>query len=191
MPRITTPAPGNTISSRVSAFVQHLERYREVTPRLRLVPAERSADPAVLREALERLELEHEELVIAEEELRVQLDAVAAVERTRTNQGVQYREIFDFSPDPLIVTDREASVLEANLAALQMLSIDVRNLQNKPMVTLVDRAAWPDFFAAVATVGAERGVELTLDLKGRRGAECRVALRGALSRDGTRILWSA
>jgi signal transduction histidine kinase len=148
-------------------------------------------DPAALREALERLELEHEELAIAEEELRVQLDAIAQAERVRAAQSVQYREVFDFSPDPLIVTDREAAVQEANLAALQMLSIDVGHLQNKPLVTLVDRAAWPEFFAALESISAERGVDLTVDLKGRRGDGRRVALRGALTRDGTRILWSA
>lgn len=191
MPQPTIPPPHLGLPSRVTAFVEHLQRHRELPPRLRGAKVPPPADPALLREALEQLEIEHEELGVAEEELRAQLESLTAAERECERQTARYREVFDFGPDPTLVTDREGCVLDANLAALQALAIEARFLQGKPLVTRVDRAAWPDLLAALDRIGAEKSVELALCLRGRRGGSTQVTLRGALTRDGARIVWSA
>ncbi len=143
MNRVMTPPPHHPLPSRIAAFVEHLERNRELPPQLRLVKPADALDPALAAEALERLAVEHEELAVAAEELRVQLESMAASERALEREATRYREVFDFAPDPLFVTDREGSVLEANQAALQVLSMEVRFLQGKPLVTRVERADWP------------------------------------------------
>jgi PAS domain S-box-containing protein len=183
----TTPT-GSSFAARVEAFVAHVARNRVLPPHLRFVA---SAAPSVVLDALERLHIEHEELAVASEELRVQLETQVTNEHALAAERVQYREVFDFAPDPLFVTDRQGVVQQANLAALEMLSIEAVYLAGKPLLVLVHGDDRPAFLATLGEIAAQRRAGLTLVLEGRRGAHARVELRGALLPDGARILWSA
>jgi len=191
MTRATVPPLNNPLPARITAFVEQLERHRKGAPPLRQVTSAEPLAPSMLQEVLEQLQLEREELAVAEETLRVQLEVMAASEHAREAERVQYREVFDFVPDPLLVTDRRGVVQEANLAALQLLSIEMQYLLGKPLVALVDHDNVAGFLDAVSRLGAERIVERTLSLRARNGTFPRVRVRGALMRDGARVLWSA
>lgn len=177
------------LTHRVRAFVEFLERQRELPPRLRPTSPEAPADPALVRQALDRLRREHEELAVAEEELRVQLDTLASLEHTGAAERAQALDLFNMVPGPLLVSDRAAVVSEANLAAAHMFSIASLHLRGKPLVALVDQEDRRAFLDLLARVG-EGSAEATLNLHGRRGARARVRLRGAVMGDGKRILWS-
>jgi hypothetical protein len=166
----------------VAAFVENLARHRELPSRLRPAGPPADGDPALLRESLERLQLEHEELVVAEEELRVQTDELLAVERAREAAQGRYREVFEAATEALFVADRMAVVEDANPAALRLLSIDPLALRGKPLAALVERADAAAFHGASARA-VSGDVEVTLDLAGRAApAWCCVARRCATAR---------
>lgn len=189
MTRMTSPPPSDPLPARVAAFLAHLEGRRELPPPLHPSRAA-GVSTATVQEALERLEIEHEELSVAEEKLRVQLDSMVASERARTDERLSYREVFDFAPDPLFITNRSGLLLEANFAALLMLGGDIATLEGKPLVSLLDRPDWSDFLDALDRIGGARSIDLSVALRPGRGAPGRVHLRGALMRNGARILWS-
>lgn len=149
------------------------------------------ADPALQPEALAELHVAYEELSVAEEELRAQLDALAEGERGETAERRRYREVFDFVPDPLLVTDGEGLVQEANLASLALLGRQGAELRGKPLAALMALKSLGDFYVALAQVREGKGAELSVALRVGRSARVEVRLRAALTPDGSRILWSA
>jgi PAS domain S-box-containing protein len=137
--------------------------------------------------------LEHEELAVAEEELRVQMAMMARWEEERVRERARYRELFDLLPEATLITDRRGVVREANVAALRLLATEERFVASKPLAALVEA---PDIAAVhdgLAELSAERGAERTVRLRARRGSGSGVSvgLRGALMGDGSRILWTA
>src|SRR3954447_2558484 len=76
------------------------------------------ADPdltvAEARLLLRDVESGIEELRIAEEELKVQGEHLASSQATIDAERVRYGELFEFAPDPYVVSDELGKVLEAN-----------------------------------------------------------------------------
>src|SRR3569833_262397 len=88
-------------------------------------------------DALHELSAALEELKVTSEELRTQndalLDAYAEVEKERTH----YAELFYLVPDAYFVTDAFGTVLEANLAAEEMLNIQGDRLRGNRSQSLL------------------------------------------------------
>src|SRR5204863_8505065 len=59
----------------------------------------------------------YEELSVAEEELRAQHEAIIEAQGMLEVQRNRYHTLFDFAPDPYVVTDELGVIEEANLAA--------------------------------------------------------------------------
>jgi len=78
-----------------------------------------------------------EELTVAEEEMRVQNDALGAAGETLEAERRRYQDLFEFAPDPYLVTDLSGVVLEANQAAFVLLGLGPRSLIGKPLIVYV------------------------------------------------------
>lgn len=86
-----------------------------------------------------------EELTVAEEEMRVQNDALGAAGRSLEAERRRYQDLFEFAPDPYLVTDLSGVVLEANQAAFALLGLGPRSLIGKSLIIYVapeDRLAF-------------------------------------------------
>jgi signal transduction histidine kinase len=88
-------------------------------------------------EALQELDVAHEELRVTEEALSLQADQLIA---TRGVLGVErdhYRELFEESPEPYLVTDLRGVILQANRQACRLLEVDGAFLPGKPIAVFV------------------------------------------------------
>ena len=86
MAEMIRTAPRDIHALRVWALVECLERQRELPGRVRPVRPELAVDATLLREVLERLSFEHEELAVAEEGLRVQMEMMARWEEEKVRE---------------------------------------------------------------------------------------------------------
>src|SRR5690349_9277643 len=78
-----------------------------------------------------------EELKVAEEELSQQQETISAGHVRLEQQLNYFRMLFDFAPTPTIVTDLNAAIRDANVAACALLKRDARLLSRKPLAALV------------------------------------------------------
>ena len=93
-----------------------------------------------LEESHEHLLAAYESLSIAEEELRAQNEAILEAQRQLEIQRSRYRTLFDFAPDPYIVTDEGGVIEEANAAAADLFGMPAGLLIGKPFAGFVDLA---------------------------------------------------
>lgn len=103
--------------------------------------------PGYLTQSLEELSLSLQELQLAAEELRQQNEALLESRKAVEQQRQHYQELFDYAPDGYLVTDQEASVLEVNQTAAQMLNISAERLIGKPLVVVVTPEQRRDFYS--------------------------------------------
>jgi PAS domain S-box-containing protein len=119
-------------------FARAVADFRDKADNLRRDMLEDPGDAhALLTRTLEELNESLEELQVAEEELRAQASELAESERRAVEDRARYEELFQFAPDPYLVTDMYGTILEANRAAVQRLGVDVSYLRGKPLVTFV------------------------------------------------------
>ena len=147
-------------------------------------------DPAILREALDTLRLQHEELLVAEEELRAQLDELGRMGLRLEAERARYADLFERAPDAYLVTDRFGVVRDANAAAVQLFCLEMRFLRGKPISAFID----PEEVRVMndALDALERGTTrlLELALRPRGGGEIHVVAHVALTSRGQRLLWT-
>ena len=140
-------------------LIRDLRRHIEAT--IGRHPEDELAE--LLEEAIEKLSRIQEELDRREGQTR---SATERLERERQ----RYRLLFELAPVASIVTDLNGVVREANLAAADLLRIEPRFLNRKPLVAFVapeSRAAFRSELIRLRQ-GAER-IELVLRLTPRRG----------------------
>jgi len=147
-------------------------------------------DPAILREALDTLRLQHEELLVAEEELRAQLDELGRMGLRLEAERERYADLFERAPDAYLVTDRFGVVRDANAAAVQLFCLEMRFLRGKPISAFID----PEEVRVMndALDALERGTTrlLELALRPRGGGEIHVVAHVSLTSRGQRLLWT-
>ncbi len=153
---------------------------RQVQDQLNRLVAEVQQDRPVsklLGAMMTELGVTLEELTVAEEEMRVQNDALGEAGKSLEAERQRYRDLFEFAPDPYLLTDLSGVVLEANQAAFVLLGLGPRSLIGKPLVIYVapeDRLAFHTALSAAKKAGtgkeaAERQEqELTLHPRKRR-----------------------
>lgn len=91
----------------------------------------------LLLEAFEQLSISVEEFHVVEEELRQQNEQLIEYQQEIEKEHQRYQELFDFAPDGYLVTDTYGKILEANLAASQLLAIDKKLLAGKLIIIFV------------------------------------------------------
>ena len=87
---------------------------RQVQDQINRISAEVQQDRPVsklLRAMMTELGITIEELTVAEEEMRVQNDALAAGAASLEAERRRYQDLFEFAPDPYLVTDLSGVVL--------------------------------------------------------------------------------
>ncbi|MGH7281625.1 MAG: histidine kinase dimerization/phospho-acceptor domain-containing protein, partial [Polyangiaceae bacterium] len=96
-------------------------------------------DPGAVASALDALREQHEELLVANEELRAQVDELQSMEQVVYFERARAEAIFFGAPDAYVLTDSLGIIREANLAAMQLVNIPERFLVGKPFASFVDR----------------------------------------------------
>lgn len=136
-----------------------------------------------------------EELRVAEEELIVQGEQLAASHLAVDAERERYGRLFDFAPDAYIETDGLGKILEANAAASRLFGVPVRFLVNKLMASFVSDEHRRRIRALLtaAAVGDVTDGELRLEIVPRHGQATPVGVSAAAEvdpRDGElRVLW--
>jgi AmiR/NasT family two-component response regulator len=144
----------------------------------------RPIDPVVM---LSDLETAHEELRVADEEVRVQrleLDRLMAGERLRS---WQHERLLAVLPAAVLVTDQDGRIHTVNAAASSMLRLGVGRMIRKPLLSFVaysDRAELRRALAHAVATGSE--LRTTLTILPRKAAPRTVEVVGSVSRDPQR-----
>lgn len=101
--------------------------------------------PPTLRDSHEHLLAAYEQLSIAEEALRAQHETILEAQRMLEIQRNRYRTLFDFAPDPFLVTDESGTIEEANAAAAELFGLPASLLIGKPFGSFVGMHGRPEF----------------------------------------------
>jgi PAS domain S-box-containing protein len=123
-----------------------------------------------LHESHEHLLVAYEELSVAEEQLRAQHAALVEAQRMLEVQRTRYLTLFDFAPDPYLVTDETGVIEEVNAAACELFSIPARLLVGESLVGFIERDAQTDFYTnMLGLLTAERIDKWMIEAKVRDG----------------------
>jgi len=109
--------------------------------------AEHSGDALWTAEALQELDIAHEELRVAEEELHNHATGLLAMQSALDLERQRYRELFHEAPEPYLTTDAHGVVVEANRRASEVLGVPSASLVGKPLAVFVcesDRRTFRD-----------------------------------------------
>lgn len=170
--------------SRERAAALHTAPSVAVEPEVAANAAAGSAPPARAEDVLTELVNAVEQLQVAEEELRVQSEALSEVRDDLERERQRYQELFDFAPDAYLVTDAAGTIREANVAAARLLGIPRTYLAGKPLINFVDADARRAFRTQLDCLcGSEQVEESTLELRLRDGERLPIAVRVAATRD--------
>jgi PAS domain S-box-containing protein len=90
-----------------------------------------SADADARPQAVQELKISLEELRVVGEELRRQSDEIA-LERQR------YADLFNYAPDPYVMTDLDGVVRDANHAAARLFRCSQDSLSGKPLAIFLE-----------------------------------------------------
>jgi PAS domain S-box-containing protein len=111
-----------------------------------------------------------EELSVAEEELRAQHEALLAAHDEVAVQRTRYQTLFNFAPDPYIVTDENGVIEDANAGAVELLGLTVPQLLRKPIATFIEMHARREFRAHLASLPVSGRLDKwMLEIKNREG----------------------
>ena len=123
------------------------------------------------------LETTREELRETEDQLRARADelanSLAALQRERR----QASDIFDAAPEAYVLSDAAGRILRANSRAAELLCIDPRFLQHKPLITFIAREDRARFLQLIIKTAADAGssrAEMRLQARGSREGRMRV-----------------
>lgn len=121
--------------------------------------------------ALAELDVAWEELRTADEELRVQSEALDQATGSLGRERAHYQELFDFAPDPYVVTDAYGKIAAANRAASGLFNVPVHKLPGRLIVSFVrlgERSAFRERLDAVSRDGRPIRWETSLAPPSRR-----------------------
>jgi PAS domain-containing protein len=120
-----------------------------------------------------------EELYVLEEEIVTQLAELEVAARARRDEHLPTRRLLATLPVPLISTDADGTVLEANAAAAELLAVPVERLTRKPLFAYLagdSRRIGRGLLATATTRGGTVDGALVLTPRGARPVTCRVTL---------------
>lgn len=152
--------------------------------------SERKGAEAVLREMVQQLHQNLEELNIANEQLRQANEELLSTREAVGEQRQRYQHLFDFAPDGYLVTDAHGIILEANHAAGLLFDLAADWLVGKPVAVFVAEESKREFLSELAKL--ERGdavrdgvQEWQLALQPWGGVPFVGSIRTAIARDAT------
>lgn len=108
------------------------------------------ADDATLPAVSGLLMASLEELKVAEEELQRQNTLLGEQRAAEDQIAFHYRQLFQYAPVPVLITDRYASIQETNIAAALLFRREAERLVRKPLAALLDPLHREDFRAQLS-----------------------------------------
>jgi PAS domain-containing protein len=119
------------------AFISQLDRfYRNLDALLEEHASKINPSDEVAR-ARQELMTFVEELRVAMEELSRQNEELQEARNRVEAERSRYRDLFEFAPDGYIITDKDATIQEANWTVAEMLNVPSRYLIRKPLATYI------------------------------------------------------
>ncbi len=174
---MTGPVPSN---SDIDRFANSLDVARDLDSAHYDRPGRNTSD-----ERHEALMTAFEELSVAGEELRAQQETLVETSNLLEIQRNRYHTLFDFAPDPYLVTDGLGTIEEANAAASELFGVPGKMLVGKSLATFVDARARPEFRSHLEALGhGVRADKWMIETKVREGRL--VSVRAADARAGAR-----
>ena len=117
------------------------------------------AAPALVEAAATLLERTLRDLAAAEEELRAQNEALFAARMEADASASHFQRLFDLAPVGYLVTDLPGKILQANVAAAELLGQAVNAIVGKLVVSFVDVVDRQGFRSALGRALASEGIE--------------------------------
>jgi PAS domain S-box-containing protein len=126
-----------TVAHSLAEFRNRLHGARERREALQQDAVGNAASsPAKSQRLLNELSIALEELQVAEEEMRTQMEALDEMRLALESQQQLWRARFDGLPDAFVETDGHDSIVEVNHAAEELLARPRASLIGKPLATL-------------------------------------------------------
>lgn len=171
---------------------RHIERTHAAMRELREQFGAETSE--VIDEALEELSVTLEELEVTSEELQAQNAELQALHQQLRQQHRAYEQLFEFAPDPYLVTDRMGVIREANRPAAELLDVRADRLAGRPLAVFVpadDRAAFRRQLLRVAGGEPAEGWDFPLKPAGRTAMLVSAEVQPASAPDGsvTELRW--
>jgi two-component system, cell cycle sensor histidine kinase and response regulator CckA len=101
--------------------------------------------PKLVEEALDDLLFVLDELQASQLELRRQNQELVATRAVIEWERQRYKVLFELAPDGYLVTDRQGTIYDANVAAGKLFAIEREYLISKPLIVLIDESDRPSF----------------------------------------------
>lgn len=178
-------------AGRTASVIKLRETIASETPRVAklLGPSKAlSHDSIAVQQALDALRVQHEELMVADEELREQLDETTRLGLALEAERERYADLFALAPDAILVTDAAGVIHEANAAASALLRIDRRFLRAKPFATFVCTSEGDAVHDMIARA-SEACDAITLRVRPRGGGVVTVEARLRATARGKSLIW--
>lgn len=156
-------------------LTQQLEAQQQ---RLSLLQTASPAPEEALEESLLEISVAHEELRVAQEELRAQHKAIEDLLGQQRHHGVWRERVSSLLPVPVFVTDSAGTVLDANSVAAAILGLVESGLLRKPITSFVAEADRKPLRQVIGRMARQAEQQLVLCLKPRHGAQVQVTLAG-------------
>jgi two-component system, cell cycle sensor histidine kinase and response regulator CckA len=112
--------------------------------------------PELVEEALSELLFVLDELQASQLELYRQNQELVATRSMVEWERQRYKVLFELAPEGYLVTNRQGTVYDANLAAAKLFGIDREYLVNKPLIVLIDESDQPSFQQRLVTLEHQR-----------------------------------
>ncbi len=139
---------------------------------------------------LEALRVDHEELLVAEEQLVAQVEECARVMRLLEAERQRYSDLFRYATDGYIVTDAYGVLREVNLAAAHLLGCEARFLVGKPLIALCSTSDVDAVHVALGGTGAGAYVDQDLTFHRPDGSPFLASVRATCLHDQGALLWT-
>ena len=139
---------------------------------------------------LEALRVDHEELLVAEEQLVAQVAESARLQQLLEAERQRYADLFRYATDGYIVTDAHGVLREVNLAAAHLLGCETRFLVGKPLIALCSTADVAAIHVALGKAVAGASVDQDLTFHRRDGSPFLASVRATCLHDHGALLWT-
>lgn len=192
------PVHGSAASrfaTRFDAFRRQVELRAERVDsvRRRANASDKSKDEleSLTEAALRELSRDGDEFLAIEEELCAQIEELEGVSRHAATQGERYRELFESSSDPYIVTDRLGNIRDVNARAAYVLDAPHKYFSGRPFSVFVA----PEFVRMLRNVVDEAtngsGAPMSLRLRRRDGETVDAELTVRVAENGHTLFFVA
>ena len=170
----TRVLPDGTAVPESSGTLGLVQAIHEVVAALAAVHDAAGTDPRLTADHLRRA---REELDVVEEEIATQLAEAESAAIAHREERLLTARLLATLPVPLLTTDVDGAIREANIAAAELLGVDLKDLPHKPLFGYVDIASRRRGHSllrdAVRTGETADGV-LVIRHRGRDGMPCQV-----------------